>query len=71
MKRRFIIRDIITKKQKYLNGRKIEFKSISAARDFLVWLPFSNGNYYEIFDTRNDKVMFSFKINDNKRVSRR
>ena len=71
MTRRFIIRDIETKKQKRLNNRCIEFTSISSAKDFLVWLPFFNGNYYEIFDTKIDEVVYSFKFNGIKRVARR
>jgi len=57
MKRRFIIRDIVNKKQYYLNHRKIDFSSHCAAKDFLRWMPFGLGYYYEIFDDKEQKII--------------
>lgn len=59
MIRRFIIRDIITKKHYRLNNRWINFSSYCAARSFLLWMPFGLGNYYEIFDDKEQKVIDS------------
>ena len=61
MTRRFIIRDIETKKPYRINNRWADFRSISSAKDFLIWMPFGLGYYYEVFDDREQMVSYSFE----------
>lgn len=61
MARRFIIRDIETKKEKSLNRRKLEFESLAAAKNVLGSLYFDLGNYYEIYDRYECIVAFRYK----------
>jgi len=61
MTRRFIIRDIETKKTNYLNHRKMEFNSLQSAKDLLCWFPFNLGYYYEVYDTENEEIAFSYE----------
>lgn len=49
------VRDIDTKKVKE------KFRSITAAKMYLDWMPFGLKNYYEIFDDRKQEVIFTFK----------
>lgn len=64
--KRFIIRDVKTKEIKTINystGRKkedlitLDFSSTSAALEYLSSMGFGLGDYYEIYDTKEDIII--------------
>ncbi len=66
--KRFVIRDIETKKVKSLNYKKLDFSSFQAAKDFLRWIPFGVGVYYEVYDIQEDWVCYKYLDRKAKRI---
>jgi len=59
-KKRFHLRDIETKEI------KTTFKGETAARDYLISMRFGLNNFYEVYDSRIDKVIFQTKDKKNR-----
>lgn len=55
--KRFIIRDIKTKKPYFLNRKKMDFTSENAAIEYLRSMNFNLNIYYEIYDKRREVVI--------------
>lgn len=70
--RRFVIRDIETKKIRTINGMLLDFNSFEAAKTYLSSLQFGLGNYYEIYDTKYKIIAFKYIMNvdDRKKIGK-
>lgn len=56
--KRYLIRDIDTKKSKFTNNKICEFNSLDIAINFIGSMNFGLGNFYEIWDKKNKKVAY-------------
>ena len=62
MGRRYVVRDSETKKPLVRNGIKIEFVSYVPAMEYVKSMSFSLGYYYEVWDSVEDKVIFTYDV---------
>lgn len=59
LNKRFLIRDIETKKTLVLNRKKMDFRSLYAAVNYMKYLEFGLREYYEIYDIDTGNIMDS------------